>query len=238
MAPTLRLLQTAFDSWDRGHDFPDVVAGRLFGNSLIFLRVENRGSAPLDNVQLHVEGSKHLAPSAGRISRLQPGQRSSVYAPLVQLVGSTVDHRDCPLRVQLRIEADGGVAISTRKQLLCRKMDDRISFVYLDADGSPQMAAAKFPADTPAANRSECASDGCAVLLSTHGMDVTAQRQADCYARKANAWVLAPHGRGTHGFNWQGPGHWSALYALEALAQLAEHWSSTTEEQGGLGVQV
>ena len=47
---------------------------------------------------------------------------------------------------------------------------------------------------------------GCAVLLSTHGMDVTAQRQADCYRPKQGVWVLAPHGRATHGFNWQGPG--------------------------------
>jgi hypothetical protein len=30
-------------------------------------------------------------------------------------------------------------------------------------------------------------------------MDVTAQRQADCYRPKQGAWVLAPHGRGASG---------------------------------------
>ena len=67
------------------------------------------------------------------------------------------------------------------------------------------MAAAKFPRVSRKTNRSACPAAGCAVLLSTHGMDVTAQRQADCYRPKRGAWVLAPHGRGTHGFNWQGP---------------------------------
>ena len=48
------------------------------------------------------------------------------------------------------------------------------------------------------------------MLLSTHGMDVTAQRQADCHRRREGAWVLAPSGRHaarletSHGFNWQG----------------------------------
>ena len=37
--------------------------------------------------------------------------------------------------------------------------------------------------------------------------------------------MLAPHGRGTHGFNWQGPGDWSALAALDALAKRAAAWT-------------
>ena len=43
------------------------------------------------------------------------------------------------------------MARATHK-LLCRRIDDRFSFVYLDVDGSPQMAAAKFPAVSPTTN--------------------------------------------------------------------------------------
>ena len=83
----------------------------------------------------------------------------------------------------------------------------------------------RFPQVSPKTKVPQCPKRGCAVLLSTHGMDVTAQRQADCYRPKQGVWVLAPHGRGTHGFNWQGPGHWSALAALDALANRAAAWT-------------
>lgn len=220
----LRVLPMAYDSWNTGHDFPDVVAGRIFGG-LIFLRVENRGKDMLHGVRLQVEGSLHLKATSGDSLHLQPGQRSSLIAPLVQHANAPVEDEACPLRVQLRLEADGVDAVHVKKTLLCRAVHDRFSFAYVDADGSPQMAAAKLPGSNEADDRGpECAASGCAVLLSTHGMDVTAQRQADCYRRKWNTWVLAPHGRGTHGFNWQGPGHWSAMHALEALAERAALW--------------
>ena len=38
---------------------------------------------------------------------------------------------------------------------------------------------------------------------------------------KKGMWVLAPHGRNIHAFNWQGPGHWSAVRSLEALYALS-----------------
>jgi len=71
------------------------------------------------------------------------------------------------------------------------------------------------------------------VLLVLLGMDVTAQRQAYCYRPKPGLWVLAPHGRYTHGFNWQGPGHWSALAALQALTERADAWSARHQAAGG-----
>ena len=45
----------------------------------------------------------------------------------------------CPLRVQLQVEADGELVAERAYSLLCRKIDDRITFIYLDADGSPQV---------------------------------------------------------------------------------------------------
>lgn len=220
---SVRLLPLAFDDWDKGHELPDVVSGRLFGDR-IFLRLENRGTKLLRDVSLRVE-SELLELTVGENIDLQPGQRSSVHAALRQQDGAApIPPEACPLSVRLVVQVSGEVVAQKQHRLLCRQIDDRFSFVYLDADGSPQLAAAKFPAVSPRTNRSGCPKRGCAVLLSTHGMDVTAQRQADCYRPKQGVWILAPHGRGTHGYNWQGPGHWSALRAIEALSDRAAVW--------------
>ncbi|CAE8593326.1 unnamed protein product [Polarella glacialis] len=65
-----------------------------------------------------------------------------------------------------------------------------------------------------------CNEQGCPVILSLHGMDVPASRQAYAYKPKANAWVLAPHGRSAFaGLNWQNQGHRSAWAALAALKE-------------------
>ena len=216
----LRLLPLAINDWATGHELPDIVAGRLFSGHIL-LKVENRGNAPLSGVALHVQGSNILQATTGVPVGLQPGQRSSLHAPLAQIAGTSVVAAQCPLQVKLHIEVNGTVAAKREHRLGCRAIHDRFSFVYIDVDGSPQLAAAKFP--------SSCPEQGCAVLLSTHGMDVTAQRQADCYRPLPGAWVLAPHGRGTHGFNWQGPGHWSALRALDSLAERAGLWQTQTE---------
>ena len=199
----VRVLSLAIDDWSKGHEIPDVVAGRIFSEH-VFLRLENRGNERLHDVRLRVEGSAHVRTSRGPVTTLQPGQRSSVHAPLEHLVGGLVDPTACPLRLRLEVQAGSVTLVKKELRLNCRTRSDRFTFVYLDADGSPQIAAAKFPALPPAGLGTTCPERGCAVLLSTHGMDVTAQRQADCYAPKPGAWVLAPHGRGTHGFNWQG----------------------------------
>lgn len=220
----VRLLPLAIDDWDKGHELPDVVAGRIFGDR-IFLRLENRGEQRLREVRLRVE-SESLEPTVGESIDLQPGQRSSVHTLLRQPDGAgPIAAKHCPLSVRLTVQVGKEDVAQKQHRLLCRQIDDRFSFVYLDADGSPQLAAAKFPAVSPRTNRTGCPQRGCAVLLSTHGMDVTAQRQADCYRPKQGVWVLAPHGRGTHGWNWQGPGHWSALHAVDALSERAVVWS-------------
>ena len=222
--PAIKLLPLALDDWDNGHELPDVVSGRIFGDR-IFVRVENRGAERLRGVHLRVESGPLLELTVGEGVDLQPGQRSSLHAVLRQPDGATpIPAEACPLSVRLVVLVGSVVVAQKQHRLLCRQIDDRFSFVYLDADGSPQLAAAKFPAVSPRTNRTGCPKRGCAVLLSTHGMDVTAQRQADCYRPKQGLWVLAPHGRGTHGFNWQGPGHWSALRALEALSDRAAVW--------------
>jgi predicted esterase len=220
----MRILPLAIDDWQTGHELPDVVEGRIFGE-WIFLRIQNRGESAVSGIQLVVQSSGELSSTTGPSVDLQPGQRTSVYARLAQNSDAEIKGSSCPLRVRLAVQSAGGHVVAEKEhRLLCRSYQDRFSFVYLDADGSPQLAAAKFPAVSPKTNKTACPKQGCAVLLSTHGMDVTAQRQADCYRPKQGAWVLAPHGRGTHGFNWQGPGHWSAIHALRALEQRALAW--------------
>ncbi len=233
----------AVDDWHAGHELPDVVDGSIFG-ATIFVRVRvppgrrrHRVRPALRNVRLEVDGSDYVLGAASPVGRdLMPGQRTSVHAPLRQVEGTTIPAAACPLRVSLRVMAtrrgngtsESVVAATTTVSLLCRTLTDRFSFVYLDFDGSPQLAAAKFPTrpnDDDHDNDPHPRSGGAAVLLSTHGMDVTAQRQADCYRPKSNLWVLAPHGRGTHGFNWQGPGLWSARYAMDALRARTVAWA-------------
>ena len=139
----LRLLPLAYDDWDTGHELPDLVDGRLFGDT-IFVRVENRGGGVRRGVTLSVEGDgEYLEASAGAPVDLQPGQRTSVHAPLRQRRRLPADA--CPLTLRVVLEALEGQSEAVTKvyRLLCRKLDDRFSFVYLDADGSPQLAAAK-----------------------------------------------------------------------------------------------
>ena len=210
------------DDWHRGHELPDVVNGTIFSGH-IFLRFRNIGSTTLHSVSLSVRGSSHLNASESPSSvSLFPGQVTSLHAPLRQR--RRVTSKACPLRVHLVVrgrysplesprpasrvddageDEDNEVEIAAvQHRLLCRSLNDRFTFVYIDVDGSPQIAAAKFP--SPAIHRrrkgSESGSEGfttnsvaghyrscrgyglgCAVVLSTHGMDVTAQRQADCY---------------------------------------------------------
>ena len=181
----------------------------------------------IKNVTLAVKESQYIIPSISEVPiDVQGGQRVSVHAPLRQVIGTSIPMEACPFTIRLEVRIGDRVATTKSYELLCRAIYDRITFVYLDADRSPQIAAAKFPkVAAKYGNRTGCPEAGCAVLLSTHGMDVTAQRQADCYVPKLDMWVLAPHGRGTHGVNWQGPGHWSALRALESLSAVAARWT-------------
>ena len=216
----------AYDDWNTGHELPDVVEGRVFGG-IIFLRVVNRGRRNVKGVRLAVKGSRFILPTVSEVPiDVKAGQRVSLHAPLRQVNGTSIPQEACPFKVRLEVNIGDTAATGKYYKLLCRTIHDRITFVFLDVDGSPQIAAAKFPkVSSKYGNRTGCPEDGCAVLLSTHGMDVTAQRQADCYRPKPDLWVLAPHGRGTHATNWQGPGHWHALRALRSLSELAARWT-------------
>ena len=104
------LIPLAVDDWDKGHELPDVVAGRIFGDR-IFLRVENRGAEWLRNVSLRVL-SELLQPTVGESINLQPGQRSSLHAVLRQPDGAGQIPMDaCPLSVRLGVMVGSVVVV-------------------------------------------------------------------------------------------------------------------------------
>eukprot|EP00759_Apiculatamorpha_spiralis_P021573 PhF_6_TR26282/c0_g1_i1/m.37654 len=223
------------DSWERGHELPDIVAGRIFSEYL-YVRVRRsqpKKAKPFESIEVRLSlrhGSSVV--SYGPSTSILYGQPTSLHArifPPELNVESTPMITQCPYPIEARIESPTNPTqnppYATATYLLqCKKsIADRFTFVYLDFDGSPQIAAAKLP------KGGTCnMTNRCDVLVSTHGMDVTAQRQADCYKPKANMWILAPHGRGTHGWNWQGPGHWSVEYALSSLMSRALSWNNNS----------
>jgi|AACY02.10.fsa_nt_gi hypothetical protein len=128
----LRLLPLALDSWDAGHELPDVVGGRVFSQH-IFVRLENRGTEVLHGIRLRVLDSAELEATHGSAITLQSGQRGSVHTTLVQPVDVGVTA--CPLRVHLQIEAHGVSMLTSQPRLRCRGMHDRITFVYVECVG-------------------------------------------------------------------------------------------------------
>ena len=159
----------------------------------------NKGSV-IKNVTLAVKESQYIIPSISEVPiDVQGGQRVSVHAPLRQVIGTSIPMEACPFTIRLEVRIGDRVATGKSYKLLCRAIYDRITFVYLDADRSPQIAAAKFPkVASKYGNRTGCPEAGCAVLLSTHGMDVTHRGRLTAMYQ-LDMWVLAPHGRGTHG---------------------------------------
>lgn len=156
-----------------------------------------------------VDTNALLAPASSEGTDLAPGQLSRLGIPL-SLHGNheRVPLRECPLRVKFVVQAEVETAgkdtprtVTAKGEvaLRCRGRGESFQFTFRARDGTPQVAAAKQPKQ-----KSACGTRGCAILLSTHGMDVTGLRQADCYRQKASLWVLAPHGRSTHASNWQG----------------------------------
>ena len=217
--------------WGEGppaYDLPDVADGELF-SEWIHLRVANIGQGWLTDVRLRVLANDYVASASSPMAQhLAPGQRSVLIAPLQTHRGNVtrITGAACPLAVMLRVEGAHGALLSGPEpvtlRLRCRGKGESFLFTFLDADGSPQAAGARAP--TKECREAKVPHEGCAVLVSLHGMDVTAQRQADAYRSKRRLWVLAPHGRATHSFFWQGPAHWHALAALAALRRHAATW--------------
>ena len=70
----------AYDSWEKGHELPDVVAGRIF-SSIVFLRVVNKGRRIVENVTLAVKLKERLKASFLKIVIPETKDDSSGHRP-------------------------------------------------------------------------------------------------------------------------------------------------------------
>ena len=121
------MLQPAWDSWERGHDLPDVLGGRVVGG-LIALEVQNAGPAWVRDVRLRVAGS---APSVGEGAAavdLAPFQVARLDARLDAPGGPCKPHAE----VVLEVLASGIPVAQKTLQLRCREAHDRLTFLYRD----------------------------------------------------------------------------------------------------------
>eukprot|EP00931_Biecheleriopsis_adriatica_P028646 TRINITY_DN17082_c0_g1_i1.p1 TRINITY_DN17082_c0_g1~~TRINITY_DN17082_c0_g1_i1.p1 ORF type:complete len:891 (-),score=181.20 TRINITY_DN17082_c0_g1_i1:85-2706(-) len=214
----VRILEESEDSL-----LPEVVNGST--GSVVHLRVHNDNSAwvrgmvlrlPLQ-VNPHVEAADGAQPPP---MSLAPGQAAPISLRVQLRPQAIAAGLPCPVELQLQLEAEEGLEapLQVSRRLKCRKPPESFLMTFLDEDGSPQMAGLRAPTRP-------CSQPGCPVLLSLHGMDVPASRQAYAYNPKEQVWVLAPHGRSSFaGLNWQNQGHRSAWAALTALADFSMHY--------------
>eukprot|EP00027_Filamoeba_sp_ATCC50430_P017008 CAMPEP_0168576048 /NCGR_PEP_ID=MMETSP0413-20121227/20026_1 /TAXON_ID=136452 /ORGANISM="Filamoeba nolandi, Strain NC-AS-23-1" /LENGTH=644 /DNA_ID=CAMNT_0008609671 /DNA_START=1 /DNA_END=1933 /DNA_ORIENTATION=- len=127
----------------------------------------------------------------------------------------------------LYIEAEGFDTTTYPLVFTCKSFGDSYTFTFPDVDTSIQFAEATPPIHT-------CANTGCPILLSLHGAGVG--KWAAAYQRQNYSWTLLPTteesmggigrvqdcgstNRREYGWDWQGPGLWDALRALEYFSQ-------------------
>ncbi len=73
--------------------------------------------------------------------------------------------------------------------------------------------------ETASPNSSTANTPPPALILSLHGAGVEGEGQANVYAPKTNAYVIAPTNRRNFGFDWEDWGRWDALEVLEQAQQ-------------------
>ena len=150
---SLQVLPMAHDDWTNGHDWPDLVEGIPFGE-LIALHVRYRGRKRwLRRVFLTVSGDSGIfEPTAGPRMTLVRGQSAPLHAPLRLQSGRRLRDNECPVPVSLTVVAapkagpgKGKILIKHSAMLRCRRVDESVTFLYLDFDQSPQVAAVRLP---------------------------------------------------------------------------------------------
>lgn len=192
----------------RDTTLPDLVAGR---------RNATQGGVLVVN-----STTEHIGGLALTVS--SPGGRKTVSAvpPLLPLssrkVCFRIEHsgKSASNQVELTLKLTGGRGArmappaSAKVNLRLRRPDQtrRETFIS-EIDGSVQYFSV-----TPARPLAKGAPP-LALVLSAHGAGVEAQGQADAYAPKTWAHVVAPTNRRAYGFDWE---DWGRLDAMEVLA--------------------
>ena len=143
---------------------------------LIALHVRYRGKKRwLRRVFLAVtDKSGVFEPTAGPRVTLARNQVAPLYAPL-RLKSRRVRDNECPVSVSLSVFAatpksgpgERTALLKHSIMLRCRRIKESVTFLYLDYDQSPQVAAVRLP---PAKGCSDKHSSGCPVIVSIHGL--------------------------------------------------------------------
>jgi poly(3-hydroxybutyrate) depolymerase len=137
------------------------------------------------------------------------------------------------MMLPLSVISDEGRTEATLK-LRCRRPDESRSETFLSRiDSSVQYYGIRYPENYDPDREY-------ALIFSLHGASVEASGQANCYAQKDWAFVVAPTNRRPFGFDWQ---DWGRLDALEVLTVIKERYpidadrvQLTGHSMGGHGV--
>ncbi len=192
----------------RDNTLPDLMSGER-NEAWASVLVVNSTTNRLEHLMITVSG-----PGARTTSTPLP----SVPALATRKVGFRIRHsgRSDTNRVELNLELSHRPAGRTlfldrgKISLRVRRPEQTRRETFVSAiDGSVQYYAVN-PAQPLSPER-----PARALVLSTHGAAVEAQGQADSYAPKSWAHIVAPTNRRSYGFDWE---DWGRMDALEVLA--------------------
>ena len=146
---------------------------------------------------------------------LQPGQAQPAAARIESLSVPNCSTDALIATLLVRSFHEDGSEGSCRKtlQFRCKSKDTTHAYIYTfaDVDESVQYASAIPPLGR------NCPTEGCAIVLATHGagVDSGSRPWTDAYDAQPGAWVILPTNRGRYGYDWQGMGRRNALRAME-----------------------
>ena len=195
---------------------PDLVAGRAAETwgALVVLNA-NETAGPAAEIRAAVDGGPEVMtklPTLPPLSTRKVGFR--IEAPAFEGEGKK------DLRVKL-VGADGGVIDEAKVELRVRRPGQSRRQTFLSGiDGSVQyfglVPASPSPDDDPKAGKP-------GLILTLHGASVEGQGQADVYAPRPWAHVVAPTNRRPYGFDWEDWGRLDAIEVLDLAAKQLDH---------------
>jgi len=203
----------------RLHVYPDSVDGYLFGDTLGVGVQSTRGNWELvrvdspEGIELEPRGTCTLVPGQTRQLSLTCRQ-TAVLSPDNPFISFTL--------IFQQSTEEGEVIITSRPFLF------EIPFHTLRAvlRGSPILGthyhagALSFLAVAPK-EKADKTTQSPIIFLHGAGVDITTFRSwAKTLSQQKSAWILAPTGRTSWGFDWRGPSALSVWSALEALASI------------------
>jgi len=186
---------------------PDLSAGKE-GEQCASVVVTNSTSETRADLTIEAEGLGMMV--ATPIPALLPLSSRKVGFSIKTRVAATEGNLEIRLRLVQKKGDQPETLDTARINLRVRRPEQthKVTFIS-DIDGSVQYFA-HVPARLDPAKATEVAKP--AIVLTLHGAGVEALGQADCYAAKPWAHIVAPTNRRPFGFDWE---DWGRLDALE-----------------------